>query len=165
MKKITAVMVMSLAMVVVMTFTCYADTIYGCYQKSSGQVRALTSKKDTCRPHSEVGPFILGGEIPEVPIICAGYVDLLKTPPFTSSCISNVDYINDPGQFQISLTKQFVSPVCVFYVYPILEVLDPWPNPWVKYEYSATPSSSMTVTLRYGEDVWDGPFNFICTEP
>ena len=53
MKKIILVMTTVLAMLVFMAFTCYGQegqTYNGCYQKSSGQLRLLTDKKDYCRP-------------------------------------------------------------------------------------------------------------------
>jgi hypothetical protein len=52
-KKIIFVMTTVLAMLVFMAFTCYGQegqTYNGCYQKSSGQLRLLTDKKDACRP-------------------------------------------------------------------------------------------------------------------
>jgi hypothetical protein len=171
MKKITAVTVMSLAMVIVITFTCYAETYYGCYQKSSGQLRVLTDKKDTCR-QTEKGPIQLGGDIPEVPIICAGYVDCYTNAPtcvFTtpSSCISSVNYL-DFGQYQINFTKELQSPICVFYLYP----LDAEGNPitlnqlWVDYFPKTTLSMEIDIysNIENGFRI-DVPFNFICTQP
>ncbi len=69
MKKITVVMGMILAMLVIMVFPCYgADgLIYGCYQKNNGQLR-IVNKTSECRPSevaiswNQIGPPGPAGE-------------------------------------------------------------------------------------------------------
>ena len=107
-----------------------------------------------------------GGQIPSVPIICAGYVDGEKcsTDPancFTSSCISSVVRL-DLGQYNITLTTGFEYPICVFYIYPIVGTL-------IFTEYTYTPGTTNTppeilVKLSSVEGYIDLPFNFICAE-
>jgi hypothetical protein len=53
MKKITVVMGMISAMLVIMVFPSYGQVINGCYQKNNGQLRILAGPGDACRP-SEV---------------------------------------------------------------------------------------------------------------
>lgn len=116
MKKIIVVMVMSLAMLLIVAFTCYG--IDACYQKNDGQLRILTHNKDCdkdcdkghnkdcdkdrnkdcdkdgytnkCKP-SEI-PITLqgGGEIPEVPQTCAGTVCYDPLTPFGGCPSTNI---------------------------------------------------------------------------
>ena len=60
MKKISMVKVMILAMLVIIVFPGYGQAIDGCYQKSNGQLRILTDRKDYCRP-SETKISLAGG--------------------------------------------------------------------------------------------------------
>ena len=163
MKKITVVMGMVLAMVFLIAFTCYAENYYGCYQKSSGQLRVLTDKKDTCR-QTELGPILLGGEVPEVPKICAGYVDGLNcngtSCDYISSCISSVEYL-ETGKYKITFTKPFDQyPICVFYNYS-----PPRQEMYIEYTTGIPNEINVYIFLPADDEPFDNLFNFICTEP
>ena len=182
MKKITVVAGTILAMLVIMVFPCYGEGIPACYQKNNGQLRILTDQKcdqghkgdpkpghdcdhdcdytNRCRP-SEIPITLLGvgGELPEVPIICAGYVDCYNSPgtcQFISSCISSVEYL-ELGQYKITFTTGFNKPICVFYMYPIVGNL-------IFTEYTPGTPTEILVKVSWLEGYIDIPFNFICAE-
>jgi hypothetical protein len=57
MKKIIVVMGMTLAILLIITFTCYAhdQTYYGCYDKTSGQLKILTHYKSDHKDYHKDG--------------------------------------------------------------------------------------------------------------
>jgi len=57
MKKMIVVMVMALAFLLTITFTCYANdqTYYGCYDKASGELRILTHHKSDHKGYHKDG--------------------------------------------------------------------------------------------------------------
>jgi hypothetical protein len=57
MKKMIVVMVMALAFLLIITFTCYANdqTYYGCYDKTSGELRILTHSKSDRKDYHKDG--------------------------------------------------------------------------------------------------------------
>jgi len=195
-KKIILVMTTVLAMLVFMAFTCYGQGIDACYQKNDGQLRILTHNKDCnkdcdkghnkdcdkdrnkdcdkdgytnkCKP-SEI-PITLqgGGEIPEVPQICAGTVCYDSNTPFGDCPLTNIaSYCasvssGTTGHYTITFNPVFgQKPACVFYVHPTSDVI------WIVQTGVLESSISIYTFTGYGESTTpvDSTFNFICTEP
>lgn len=196
MKKIILVMTTVLAMLLFMAFTCYGQGIDACYQKNDGQLRILTHNKNCDKDHnkncdkdhdkdcdkdgytnkckpSEIAITLQGGgQIPEVPRICAAYIagsncdTTTNTCPFTGSCVSSV-LRTQAGYYNITFTTDFTQPpICVIYLYQNTHQLD-----LVLYsEILSTTKTGFTLNTYYipsdgGTFDVDNDFNFICTEP
>lgn len=195
-----------LAMLLFMAFTCYGQGIDACYQKNDGQLRILTHSKNCDKDHnkncdkdhdkdcdkdgytnkckpSEIAITLQGGgQIPEVPQICAGTVcyddntslacprdDNNNIINIISSCatVSKMKDINgndQTGKYKISFDPVFdqTPPVCVFYVQPdpayvIIQLVQTDADPSFISTYTFAPADAMAPV--------DSRFNFVCTEP
>jgi len=195
MKKIIVVMVMSLAMLLIVAFTCYG--IDACYQKNDGQLRILTHNKDCdkdcdkghnkdcdkghnkdcdkdgytnkCKPSEIAITLQGGGEIPEVPQTCAGtvcYDDNTSLGPCTQSFVSSCATHNRTGTGLYTIT---FNPA--FGQKPAC-VFYVQPD----FDYVIIQLVQTSVDASYNISIYtfapadtmapvDSRFNFICTEP